>query len=321
MSEDFERRVAAGLRRAGDGAPDAGGLAQGARDRLRRRRRTTIAAAAAALVVVAVPVGINVLSGDGADDGAMVATDPGGVESPPEMRTESWRDATVQVPADWGHGSMSAWCAGGDGERPEPVVQRPTTISVLIACSDPASSLGVQFLDARAMTLMSNESVPTEVVDGVDFPAGAWSGYKVVGGTMVQVVAPDEETAVRIYDSIELLDGPDANACPQDLGKAEAGTSTAGDDLSLCRYSDADELESSRLLSTEDGQALLAEIERAPLKTDEPACDPSGQGPPNTVLLQGGSYLGTIAECANGVYLSGTVHELTEGIRELTRMP
>ncbi len=327
MSDEFERRLSETLRRAAEGADDATGLAQGARSRLRRRRRTTIAAAAAALVVVAVPVGLQVV-GDGGGDGATVATDPGGVESP-DVRTESWRDATVQVPASWGYGALTAWCADGAEELPGPVVQRPTTVAPTIACSEPASSYGVQFVDARAIMLMSNETVPAELSaadgGGTDLPAGAWSGFKVVGGTMVQVVAPDEATAMSIYDSIELLAGPDANGCPQDLGQAEAGGGNGGDDISLCRYSDADELGSSRLLSAGDSRRLLDEIASAPMHESAGAsCEGPASDP--VVILQGGGYLATMraddpCEGRNGVFLSGAVHQVTDGIRDLTQMP
>ncbi len=324
MSDEFERRLSESLRRAADSADGATGLAQGARSRLRRRRRTTIAAAAAALVVVAVPVGIQV-AGDGGGDGATVATDPS-VDPPagPAMRTESWRDATVQVPADWGYGSLSAWCASGKGDSPQPVVQRPTTIAPMISCSGPASSYGVQFVDARSSTMQSDEAVPSEVADGVDYPAGAWSGFKVVGGTIVQVVAPDEDAAMAIYESIALLEGPDANGCPQDLGQAEAGGGKGGKDISLCRYSDADELESSKLLPPSDSEQLLDEIASAPTVEFDASCDGPASDP--TVILQDGGYLATLrtddpCKERSGVFLSGVAHELTDVIRELTQMP
>ncbi len=315
MSDDFERRLSMSLRRAAGSADDATGLAAGARSRLRRRRRTTIAAAAAALVVAAVPVGIQLTSGDGGDDGT-VATDPS-TDAGPAMRTESWRDATVEVPEDWGYGSLAAWCASGKGDSPMPVVQRPTTIAPAIACEQPANSHGVQFVDARAIMVQSNEEVPTELTDGVDYPAGTWSGFKVVGGTMVQVAAPDEETAMAIYDSIAPLEGSDANGCPQMLGEAEAGDGKGGDDISLCRYSEADELASSRLLSAEDSATLLDEIEKAPLSKKDIDCPPGSR----TVLLQGGAYLGMIDACDTGLTLSGTVRELTDPLKELTRLP
>lgn len=320
MSDDFERQVSESLGRAAEGAPGATGLAEGARSRLRRRRRTTVAALAAALVVVSVPVGIRLTSGGGGD-GATVAVDPAGDPAAPEWRTESWRDATVQVPADWGYGSLSSWCAAPDGEQPVPVVQRPTTIAPTIACLNPFHGYGVQFVDARSIMLTSDEAVPTLVtdVDGggeSDYPAGAWSGYKVVGGTMVQVVATDEESAMAIYGSIAVLEGPDANGCPALLGEAEAGDGGAGDAVSLCRYSDVDELASSRVLSDDDGAALVAAIEEAP--DSEVAVDcPAG---PRTVLLQGGEYLGAVDDC-RGVLVGGRARQVTDVIRELARMP
>lgn len=320
---DFERRVSEGLRRGAEGAPGATGLAAGARTRLRRRRRTTIAAAAAALVVVAVPVGLQVASGGDEGDGATVATDPSAEDARPAWRTESWRDATVTVPADWGHGALSAWCAGADGTQPRPVVQRPSTVAPAIACLNPSTGYGVQFVDARAIMLTSNEERPTEVTDApgggeADYPAGAWSGFKVVGGTMVQVVATDEETATAVYDSIELLEGPDANGCPQDLGAAEAADGDkGGDQVSLCGYSEVDELDASRLLSPEESAAFSEEVGSAPAASRDVDCPPG----PRTAVLRGGAYVATVEYCGEVVRVDGKAYELTDPLRDLVRVP
>ena len=42
--------------------------------------------------------------------------------APEGWRTEQYRDAVFQVPADWGYAYEpgSAWCAGSDGETPQP---------------------------------------------------------------------------------------------------------------------------------------------------------------------------------------------------------
>ena len=327
MGEQFEDEVSRSLRSAADGAGEPVGLAQGARVRLRRRRRTTAAAAAAAvLAVVAVPVGIQVAGGDDErGDGTTVASDPS-AEGADEAawRTESWRDATVQVPADWGHGSLSAWCAGTDGEQPVPVVQRPTTMAAAIACLNPSRGYGVEFVDARAIMLASNEEPPHEVTDvegggESDYPAGAWIGHKVVGGTMVSIVATDEATAERIYDSVELLDGPDANGCPPTMAEARADRVDeqveGAERVSLCQYTAPAELEASKLLSEEDSQ-LVTHLATA--DSDEQVdCPPW----PRTLLLADGAYGATVRECAQGVLVDGEATDLPEELEGVFRMP
>ena len=328
MTEQFEGEVSQSLRSAAAGAGEPVGLAQGARVRLRRRRRTTAAAAAAAvLAVVAVPVGIQVAGDRGGErrDGATVAGDPStkGADGA-AWRTESWRDATVQVPADWGHGSLSAWCAGADGEQPVPVVQRPSTMAAAIACLNPARGYGVEFVDARAIMLAANEEPPHEVTDvegggESDYPAGAWVGYKVVGGTMVSIVATDQATAERIYDSIQPLDGPDANGCPPTMAEAKAdpvdGQPLESERVSLCQYTAPGELEASRLLSAEESQVVH---HTARSDSEEPFECPSW---PRTVPLVGGAYTVTVRECAAGLLLDGRPQDAPEVVREIFRMP
>ncbi len=103
---DFESRLRDTLDERAASAPDAIGLADGARRRL-RRRRTTWAVATAAVVAAAMPLGLSLVGG-GAGGGTGPADDPA-VDSglPPGViewgyRAESWHDVTFEVPVEWG---------------------------------------------------------------------------------------------------------------------------------------------------------------------------------------------------------------------------
>ena len=116
---DLETRLRDTLSERAGAAPDALGLATGARRRL-RRRRTTWAVAAAAVVAAGVPVGLSQLA-PSSDGGGRIADEPTATSGlPPGVietgyRAESWHDVTFEVPVDWGYGGTSGWCAlGGD---------------------------------------------------------------------------------------------------------------------------------------------------------------------------------------------------------------
>ena len=150
---DFEDRLTTALRSAGDDAPEAAGLAPAARRRAGARRRRTALASVAAVVAVAGVFGGAALLGD-RDDGASrtpVADALPDAETSAPDRIESWRDLSVTVPADWGHGFLDDWC--GEWRRPGlPVVERPGGASIDILC-DPQNGYGVQFFDGSAADL------------------------------------------------------------------------------------------------------------------------------------------------------------------------
>lgn len=113
---DLEARLRDTLTERAGAAPDALGLATGARRRL-RRRRTTWAVAAAAVVAAVVPFGLSLAPGtDGTGRAADEPTATSGL--PPGVietgyRAESWHDVTFEVPVGWGYGGVYGWCAGG----------------------------------------------------------------------------------------------------------------------------------------------------------------------------------------------------------------
>lgn len=95
---DIEEQVGASLAAAAEGAPDAGGLAAGARrrHRVRRQRRIAVGGVAAALVVAVSAVAIGTRGGERND----LAEDP--TETPSAAsRTIASGAARAEIPADW----------------------------------------------------------------------------------------------------------------------------------------------------------------------------------------------------------------------------
>ncbi len=130
---DLETRLRDTLSERAGAAPDALGLATGARRRL-RRRRTTWAVAAAAVVAAGVPLGLSQLA-PSSDGGGRIADEPTATSGlPPGVietgyRAESWHDVTFEVPVDWGYGGTSAWCSlGATPDEALPLVTRPDTV-------------------------------------------------------------------------------------------------------------------------------------------------------------------------------------------------
>lgn len=331
---DFESRLRDTLDERAASAPDAIGLADGARRRM-RRRRTTWAVAAAAVVAAAVPLGLSQAGGGGGigpADEPQVATDlpPGVIEW--GYRAESWHDVTFEVPVDWGYGGVTAWCSGGATlAEARPVVTRPDTIAPLVMCS-PGTGWGVTIGSAAAFDPAYDSGhvwqFESAGVADPQYPDGAWLGYWYDTDTVVTVIAPDRPTARRLVDSVEVIDGVDPNECPLRLGDAEATRDSTSDSFSICRYDEDEWLTASRRLIGEDARAAQTAIFSAPIRTKDGDCpDP---GPlPRIALLQGGGYVATVVtdsscEGDNGVFMSGTVRDLDDAARrqvDLTRLP
>jgi len=256
---DFERRVEEALASGAEGAPDASGLADGARRRVRRRRRTTVAVAAAAVVAaVAVPVGVIALGNGGGSDDVDRAEDPPVADT----RIETWHDIQVEVPASWGYGPRTTWCLGREAETP--VVERPGGVVAAIAC-DPSYSFGVSWVDGSTEMVdpvyPSGEVWQYEAGEIKEYVPGSWLGYWYEGDDMVQVNAADKETVQAILDSVQRVDGVDANGCPV---TRQEGFTTDSERMSVCRYDGGGQLEQSELLSAEDTEAAIAALRAAP---------------------------------------------------------
>lgn len=322
---DLETRLRDTLAERAAAAPDVTGLAAGARRRL-RRRRTTWAVVAAAVVAAAVPVGLTQLA-PSSDGGGQIANQPTATSGlPPSVvetgyRAESWRDVTFEVPVDWGYGGVTDWCVGTDDPAGRAGVVRPDTPSLRIGCT-PASGYGVTVGSLVAASF--NPAYPSGRVwqyDASDaavvtYPDGAWLGFWYDDEVIVTVATPDREETQRIVDSVETFTGADPNRCPATLGEAEAATASAPyDTFSICRYGPDDQLTASRkLIGTESGVAQDA-IFSSPRKTSAIDC-PNEDDLSRTALLSGGGYVGTavvgaVCDGWNGLFLSGSVKELT----------
>jgi hypothetical protein len=228
------------LRSAADGAPEARGLAAGARRRARSRRRTAMAAAAVVAVVgaaAAVPV-VQALGGS--DRGAPVAKDPRGPQpdpAPPGWRAESWRDLQVHVPDAWQHGSMANWCVDSPVIPEGPLVDRQEGFIPAIDCSPHSLGHGVRFLDPAEEQPWSIQ--PRQVPEGSGrYPAGAWVGGFVGDNAAVEVVAPDRQLAQQILDSVQEGLVADGRGCVSGIyGNTDfMGPDEVEGPLTVCRY-------------------------------------------------------------------------------------
>jgi hypothetical protein len=271
---DFESRLTDALSSGAERAPDASGLARGARHRRRRRRGTAIAVAAAAVVAaLAVPVGVIAL-GDGGSDDAGSAQDPlSSPATPSDTRIETWRDLQIEVPASWGYGSRSTWCIGDDAKTP--VVEREGGVVAMIACS-PTYSYGVVFGSSAAASFAHPSGHVWQYDSGDEYARGAWLGYWYDEDGLVQVAAGDKETVEDIIDSVQVVGSVDGNGCPV-VDDGDAGDA-ADDEVAVCRYSAEGVLEQSERLVGDDAAAAREAVGSAPDMGGAPDCaNPAGE--------------------------------------------
>lgn len=323
---DLETRLRRTLADRAATVPDTTGMAAGARRRLRRRRATR-AVAAAALVAAAVPLGLGQLS-PSSDDGGQLADEPTATSGlPPGVletgyRAESWHDVTFEVPADWGYGEISDWCARADSlAESGPVVNRPDMLDFSIGCT-PESGYGVTVGSSATYdpVVGSGEvwQYDAAEVDAATYPDGAWLGSWHDDEMVVTVATSDRDETRRLVDSVERFTGRDPNGCPPTLGEAEAATATnAYETFSICRYGPDDRLAASRRLIGTEMQAAADAIFSSPRRTAYYDC-PTEADLYRTALLSSGGYVATAvtgAECPgrNGLFMSGVEHDLTPG--------
>lgn len=207
---DFETRVREALTHGAEGAPTAAGLAEGARDRMRKRRRNTAGALVAAAVVAAVPLGFVVVN-DGDGDGGNRISASGDPESgvPDGMRVYSYGDATMLVPAAWRPDARfieNDWCNGA--KRPE---------------GDAVGFFG--FYDARTeMACLDNQEPLSNYEPFASFFAsqqgplhserGGWVTDTVKVGSVWLTVRSDDPAQLQALEgSAHVIDGTDPNGC------------------------------------------------------------------------------------------------------------
>ncbi len=262
---DFESKLTDALSSGAEGAPDATGLVDGARRRSRRRRATFAGMGAAVVLAVAVPVGVVALNDGGSDrdsDSGVAEDTP---STPDDTRIETWHDVSVTVPASWGYGARSSWCAGGEAELP--VVERPGAVVNAIRC-EPGSSFGVTLGVPTVISpaYESGEVWQYEAGDNSEYVPGSWLGYWYDDTRLVQVNAADEQTVRAVLDSVEVVDSVDANGCPV---TRQEGYPTDAEQMSVCRYDAGGGLEQSERLSAADTAQAIAALSAAPASDPE----------------------------------------------------
>lgn len=302
----FEDDLHEALVRGVEHAPGAVGLSEGARRRARRRRRrrsTLGATAAVVLAAIAVPGGMLALDrDDGRPDVASDASDASDSAAvQPGTRVETWHQATIRVPDDWGYGSLEAWCVDG-GDR-SPRVERPGGVVPAIGCGP--SAYGVSFEEAGEDSYAAPERM------GED-----WVGQRTVAGVRVRVVTPDEETAHTVLDSMrDVGDGLDPAGCPVDDDGGPVAA-PAGQ-VPVCRYDGQGRLVQSERLTGRDAEQATTAVRAAELASAGRTCR---NGPTEYVVLGVGGDRVEVQWSGNGicadrgVFVDGLRHLLTEDV-------
>jgi hypothetical protein len=315
---DFEDRLTAALRTAGQHAPHEAGLAGAARRRAAaRRRRTALSSVAAVVLVMGGVVGGTALLGNRGTGGLTPAS--GGSSSPSDLggvlplphRTETWRDLQVFVPVTWGYGGMSDWCASG-GQLGDPRVQRSGQVVLDILC-DPVVGYGVQFFEGSTADLGHRPGEVWQYESGgtSQYPDGAWLGYQTGSGhNVVLVVTPQRLLTEEVLGSFERVTDGDANGCaPHADGQVP---DVAEGRVRLCRYGVDGWLEQSETLSGDDAAAAVTALMGAPAKGDR-MCTMVLTGPWVQVTSADAEGRVTLDAC-QGLTWDGAEHDLTADV-------
>jgi len=331
MSDRLEELLPGALSRHEGDDDGVAGLAAGARVRAARRarRRTAGVVVAAAIAVAAVPTALALTGSSPSVEPAPTppttselapTPTPTPDPAPGGTRVESWRNLTVSVPSGWGYGGGSDWCASSD---PRPGISRPEDAVDDILCT-PESSYGLHFIDGSAINWARDSGDVWQYGwDSPDqvkmYPEDAWLGHFRAGGHALMVVAPDEATARAVIGSARGISAFDANGCSPGDRDEPVGER---DRWSVCRYDADGWLVQSELLTVEESEQFLTAVQAAPLQQEiEPCGEPVVPAPSGRIVVSNGSDLGSMSVVfeslcpgENGVYLSGTVRELTADV-------
>ncbi len=113
-------------------------------------------------------------------------------------RIERYDGLTVDVPASWKKGGLSAWCVD---ETVPGWVERPNTVVEMILC-DPSTGYGVRFGSGDQDDWIRERHGP-------EYPEGSWAGVAIAPDAtgkpagFVQVVAPTQGLAELIGGSLQ----------------------------------------------------------------------------------------------------------------------
>ncbi len=112
-------------------------------------------------------------------------------------RTESYEGLSVDVPASWQRGGLSAWCLD---ETVDGWVETPETIVPMIAC-EPSTGYGIRFSSGERGDFIRERH-------GSPYAEGSWAGVAITGDEagkpigVIQVVAPTQALAEVIGGSL-----------------------------------------------------------------------------------------------------------------------
>lgn len=277
----------------------------------RRNRLLIIGGVAVVVLVVAGAIGIPAAlrpNGQVAQPAGPPSTLP--AESAPDgWRTEQYRDAVFQVPADWGYAYEpgAAWCAGSDGKTPRPEHRKPYValgdpeVLPAIACPDLPASLITEHVAAI--------SPADKRADGrFELGHGFWEVTRTVGAVKLRAVSKDADLAQQIVDTgtpadtsapcaaeHALMTDPAARPEPA----ADVASFGAVDKIALCQYELGEGrrgLKAAAELTGDKAQRLIDGIAAAPVN-DNTVCknDPS-DNPLDVIAVLRVQSSGTIRE-------------------------
>ena len=189
---DFETRLTEALNGGAEQAPDADGLAAGARRRSRSRRRTRVAVGIGVVVAaLVVPVGVLALGGDDTPD--RVATDQ--ADEPKGWHTVEHEGVLLDIPGGW-HELDTSKCEFG------------------FARFGPDDADACTF-DHEGLGFYASANFDPKHGPGVlEKEEGGWGGYVYAGDWAVYATVSDPDRARRILASARLegQEAPDVSA-------------------------------------------------------------------------------------------------------------
>jgi DNA-directed RNA polymerase specialized sigma24 family protein len=292
----------------GEQAPEPYELAERVVQRSRRRRRNQAVAGLVAIAALLIPVAWLANPPEPDRDRLL---DPQPPEIPlsevPEWRWESYGGIEVQVPATWGLGDLTQWCAdsppedritGPSVDRPvlDPVGPEPVVCSV----SSGTGTRGVSRPTFTSGLLLRPPWAPARL-GRADVAAQAEIFTRWIGGVELTVVDQRLEMARRILLSATIIEETDVNICEPTarvprlgryLSMRQAGVDTIveAEAVSICRYQlsgwEEPTLYSSRRVGRPEAAELLRLIQGA-RSIEPPSADwPAGCMPADAILLR-----------------------------------
>ncbi|MGH3384672.1 MAG: hypothetical protein ACRDO1_08865 [Nocardioidaceae bacterium] len=276
---DVEQLLRDTLHEYADRAPDAQTQAARAMRRARRRRRRLLAGVTLAAVAVLVPMAWAISP----EDPEPVRRDPSAGEllaDQGDWRWEAYGGVEVEVPASWGYGNLTQWCApdGWPGKVDRPSVDRPGAGPLKMCSATKENGDGLDRPTYVAGLLLRPRGVGPRLGRS-DVAADAPVYRKSVGEVDLTVIDVEPAVARRILSSATVIEGSDVSGCPGTTPVPRLGayfsvrrTGLAGvsdvDSVSICRYGlvgwDRPTLEASERLGRADGEELLSALRDLP---------------------------------------------------------